>query len=114
MTIERFSGNAVGRSESIEHNGMVYTAVIAPDLSAPLRSQAEQALVQLDTNIAEAGTERTKLITTTIYITDISDKPIVNEVWDAWIGPAHWPVRACVEVKLEGDTLIEIVALATK
>ena len=114
MTIKRYPGKAVGRSESVEHNGNVYTAVIAPDLAGDLRAQTEQALEQLDTNLAEAGTHKSRLLSVTVYITDMSHKPILNEIWDAWIGPDNWPQRACIEVGLEGDTLVEIVALAAK
>ena len=112
--IQRYPGQAVGRSESVEHNGIVYTAVIAPDSSADLRGQTEQALEQLDRNLAEAGTDRSRLLSVTIYLTDISRKPVLNQVWDAWIGEDDWPQRACVEVKLEGDTEVEIVAVAAK
>ncbi len=114
MTIIRYPGKAVGRSESVEHNGILYTAVIAPDLSTDFKSQTRQALEQLDTNLAEAGTDKTCLLSVTIYITDMSRKPILNEIWDAWIGPNNWPQRACVEAKLEGNTLVEIVAIAAK
>ena len=114
MTIRRYPGKAVGRSESVEHDGIVYTAVIAPELSADFRDQTRQALEQLDANLTEAGTDRTRLLSATVYITDMSKKPILNEVWDDWIGPDHWPQRACVEVGLEGDTLVEIVAIAAK
>ena len=114
MSIIRYPGKAVGRSESVEHNGIVYTAVIAPDQSADFRDQTSQALEQLDANLAEAGTDRTRLLSATVYITDMSKKPILNDVWDAWIGPDHWPQRACVEARLEGDTLVEIVAIAAK
>lgn len=114
MSIIRYPGKAVGRSESVEHNGIVYTAVIAPDQSADFRDQTRQALEQLDANLAEAGTDRTRLLSATVYITDMSQKPTLNEVWDDWIGPDHWPQRACVEVGLEGDTLVEIVAIAAK
>ena len=114
MTIIRYPGKAVGRSESVEHNGILYTAVIAPDLSTDFKSQTRQALEQLDTNLAEAGTDKTCLLSVTIYITDMSRKPILNEIWDAWIGPDNWPQRACVEAKLEGNTLVEMVAIAAK
>lgn len=114
MSITRYPGKAVGRSESVEHDGIVYTAVIAPDLSTGLRDQTRQALEQLDENLDEAGTDRTRLLSATVYITDMSKKTVLNEVWDAWIGPDHWPQRACVEVGLEGDTLVEIVAIAAK
>ncbi|MDE0555234.1 MAG: RidA family protein [Candidatus Poribacteria bacterium] len=114
MTIIRYPGKAVGRSESVEHNGILYTAVIAPDLSTDFKSQTRQALEQLDTNLAEAGTDKTCLLSVTIYITDMSRKSILNEIWDAWIGPENWPQRACVEAKLEGNTLVEMVAIAAK
>lgn len=114
MTVGRYPGKAVGRSESVEHDGIVYTAVIAPDLSADFENQTRQALEQLDANLTEAGTDRTRLLSATVYITDMSKKPILNAVWDSWIGPDHWPQRACVEVGLEGDTLVEIVAIAAK
>ena len=114
MTIIRYPGKAFGRSKSVEHNGIVYTVVTAPDVSADLESQTQQALEQLDANLDEAGTDKTRLLSVTIYITDMSKKPILNAVWDAWIGPYNWPQRACVEVKLEGDTLVEMVVIAAK
>ncbi len=114
MTIIRYPGKAFGRSKSVEHNGIVYTVVTAPDVSADLKGQTQQALEQLDANLAEAGTDKSCLLSVTIYITDMSQKPILNAVWDAWIGPYNWPQRACVEVKLEGDTLVEMVVIAAK
>ena len=114
MSIKRYPGSAVGRSESVEHGGIVYTAVIAPDSSVDLKAQTEQALEQLDRNLAEAGTDRSRLLSVTVYLTDITRKPILNQVWDAWIGADNWPQRACVEARLEGDTKVEIVAMAAK
>lgn len=114
MTIIRYPGKAFGRSKSVEHNGIVYTVVTAPDVSADLKGQTQQALEQLDANLAEAGTDKSCLLSVTIYITDMSQKPILNAVWDAWTGPYNWPQRACVEVKLEGDTLVEMVVIAAK
>ena len=70
MTINRYPGQAVGRSESVEHNGIIHTAVIAPDLSADFESQTQQALQQLATNLAEAGTDRTNLLSVTVYLTE--------------------------------------------
>ena len=114
MTIIRYPGKAFGRSKSVEHNGVVYTVVTAPDVSADFKSQTQQALEQLDANLDEAGTDKSCLLSVTIYITDMLNKPILNAAWDAWIGPYNWPQRACVEVKLEGDTLVEMVVIAAK
>ncbi len=62
MTIIRYPGKAFGRSKSVEHNGIVYTVVTAPDVSADLESQTQQALEQLDANLDEAGTDKTRLL----------------------------------------------------
>ena len=114
MTIKRYSGRAVGRSRAVEHGGMVYTVAVADDPSADMRGQAEQTLARLDANLAEAGVDRSRLLSVTVYLADLADKPVLNQVWDRWIGPADWPQRACVGVELEGGTLVEIVALAAK
>ncbi len=114
MSIIRYPGKAFGRSKSVAHNGIVYTVVTAPDVSADLKGQTQQALEQLDANLAEAGTDKSCLLSVTIYITDMSKKPVLNAVWDAWIGSDNWPQRACVEVELEGDTLVEMVVIAAK
>ena len=58
MSIKRYPGKAVGRSESVEHGGIVYTAVIAPDLSADLKGQTEQSLEQLDRTSPRPGPTR--------------------------------------------------------
>ena len=74
MTIIRYPGKAFGRSKSVEHNGIVYTVVTAPDVSADLKGQTQQALEQLDANLDEAGTDKSCLLSVTIYITDICQR----------------------------------------
>ena len=104
MAINRYPGKAFGRSKSVEHNGIVYTVVTAPDVSADLRARLNRhsnSWMRISLRL-----EPISLVSSvTIYITDMSKKPILNAVWDAWIGADNWPQRACVEVKLEGDTL---------
>ena len=114
MAIKRHPGTAIGRSRCVEHGGMVYTVAVADDLSADVRTQAEQTLARLDRNLADAGADRSRLLSVTVYLADLADKPVLNEVWNRWIGPEDWPQRACVGVELDGGTLVEIVALAAK
>ncbi|MDH3689981.1 MAG: RidA family protein, partial [Gammaproteobacteria bacterium] len=57
-------------------------------------------LARIDSLLAEAGTDKSKLLTANIWLSDINDFDEMNSVWDAWIDPENPPCRACVESKL--------------
>ncbi len=113
MSIKRFTGDAVGRCRAVAGNGLVFAVATAPDTSASVRGQTEQTLAALDRNLADAGSDKTKLLSATVYITDISRKTEMDAAWNAWIGSDNWPQRACVQAALAGDTLVEITVVAT-
>ena len=114
MTITRHPLNQ-HMSASVEHNGVVYLCgFTAHDKSARMHEQAQQVLERIDAALAEAGTDKSKLLTATIYLTDLSYKPVVNEVWEAWIDANDKPTRATVGAMLDGGALIEIVVSAAK
>ncbi|HEX2114654.1 MAG TPA: RidA family protein [Alphaproteobacteria bacterium] len=110
--IHRLPGSAPGRSRVVVHGGLVFTVATAREKSASMRAQAASALAVLDAHLAEAGTDKSKLLSATVYIADMARKPEMNEVWIAWVDPANPPQRACIGAALEGDDLIEIVAIA--
>lgn len=100
MTITRLG---VGKrlSEAVVHGDRVYLAgQVAEDASAPIRGQAKQILTQIDRLLAEAGTDKSKLIFVQIWLADMGDYAAFNEVWDAWVDPANLPARACVQSAL--------------
>jgi enamine deaminase RidA (YjgF/YER057c/UK114 family) len=103
-------------SQAVEHNGVVYVCgLTADDLSADARGQTEQVLRKIDDRLAKCGTDKSKLLAATIYLTDINQKPAMNEAWKAWLGPLKRPTRACVGAALgTPDTLVEIVVSAEK
>ena len=113
MTITRAPGRP-GRSKYVEFNGLVYLVATAADHSAGLKGQTEQALATIDALLAEAGSGKSRLLTATVYITDMARKDDMQEAWMEWVDPEARPQRACVEVGLTGDCLIEIVATAAK
>lgn len=114
MTIIRKQPGAI-LSAVVEHNGIVYLAgVTADDESVSVREQTENILGKIDKRLAMAGTDKTKLLTATVYLSDISLKPQMNEAWTAWLDPKNKPTRACVAVGLEGDAKVEIVVSAAK
>ena len=100
------------RSRSIVHQGVLTTVAVATKTPAPLYEQSKDALSVLDANLAEAGTDKSRLLMVMIYIPDIDAKPEFNRAWDEWVDRGNLPLRACVGADLEGDFLVEIIATA--
>ena len=113
MTITRAPGNP-GRSKYVEFNGVVQLVATAADRSVDLKGQTAQALATIDALLTEAGSDSSRLLNATVYITDMARKDDMQEAWMEWVDPAARPLRACVEVGLAGDCLVEIVATAAK
>ncbi len=113
MAIKRLAGAARGRSRAVAHDGRVYTVATAPDSSQDLAGQTAQTLAELDKNLADAGTDKTQILSATVYVVDIAKKDEMDAVWCEWIGAAeNWPQRACVCTGLAGNTLVEITIVA--
>lgn len=100
MTIKRID---VGprMSQCVVHNGVAYLAgVVAKDTSAGVKGQTEQILAEIDRLLKEAGSDKTKILKTNIWLSDISTFAEMNAAWDAWIPKGHTPARATVESRL--------------
>jgi enamine deaminase RidA (YjgF/YER057c/UK114 family) len=110
--INRFTRPGATRARAVVHDGHVYTVAISPVKSASMEDQTREALKQLDLHLAEAGSNKSHLLTVTVYITDMAHKAEMNRAWDAWVDRANPPQRACIGAALEGDDLIELVAVA--
>jgi enamine deaminase RidA (YjgF/YER057c/UK114 family) len=100
------------RSRSVIHNDVVTTVAVSSSKPASLYMQARDALATIERNLAVAGTTKDRILTATIYITDIGQKAEFNRAWDEWVDLRNPPLRACVGVALEGDDLAEIVVTA--
>lgn len=103
-------------SRVVTHGGVAYLAgLTADDRSASMKVQTEQVLKKIDALLKLAGTSKSRLLTATIYVSDMSQKAQMDEAWIAWIDPKNTPARACVEAKLgSADTLVEIMAVAAQ
>lgn len=103
-------------SRIVEHNGVVYLCgLTADDRAADIKGQTKEILDKIDALLASAGSGKSKLLTATVYLSDMSTKAAMNEAWQAWIDPANPPTRACVGTVLgTPDTLVEIVVSAAK
>lgn len=115
MVLQRFH---VGPrlSETAVHNGTVYLAGQIPeDTSQDLAGQTREVLGHIDRLLAEAGSDKTRILSCQIYMQDVGQIDIMNAVWDAWVAPGHTPPRATVEARLaRNEVLIEIVVVAAQ
>lgn len=112
LPIQRFPSTAEGRSRTVICGNLVFTVSTADTYDLDMRKQAREALEKLDRHLAEAGTDKSRLLSVTVYITDMALKPEMNEVWLDWVDKANPPQRACIGATLEEGDLIEIVAVA--
>ncbi len=101
-------------SEMAIHNGTIYLAGQVPDDdSLGIEGQTRQVLAAIDTLLARAGSDKTKLLMVQIFIADLADFEGMNRAWDAWVPEGHTPPRATVQAKLaRPGWKIEIVATA--
>lgn len=101
-------------SEAVIHAGTVYLAgQVAGDVSADIKGQTAQVLAAIETLLAEAGTDKSKILSTTIYLSSIGNFAAMNEVWDAWVDQSNPPARATVEARMAAPGyLVEIVCVA--
>ena len=113
MNIRRFD-NGPRFCRVLSHNGTVYLAgMTADDTSGDVLAQTRGTLAKIDHYLAMAGSDRSKLLTATIWLRDIADFDRMNSVWDSWIDRAAMPVRATVEARLAGDAYrVEIMVTA--
>jgi enamine deaminase RidA (YjgF/YER057c/UK114 family) len=103
-------------SQAAEYGTTVYLAgVVAKDLKKDVKGQTEEVLADIDRLLAKCGSNKSKVLSATIWVTDIRNRAPMNEVWTRWVDPKNLPVRACVEAKLaDPNALVEIMVIAAK
>ncbi len=88
-------------SQAVVHGNSVYLAgQVADDPSADVAGQTRQILASIDRLLAAAGSDKTRMLSATIYLADIATFAQMNSAWDAWVPRGHTPARATVEAKL--------------
>jgi enamine deaminase RidA (YjgF/YER057c/UK114 family) len=116
MTIDRF-GVGPRMSQAVVHGDTVYLAGTVADKAAgkSVGEQTREILEIIDGVLAKAGTDKTKILSATIWLTDIKTFAEMNSVWDSWVAQGHTPARATVEAKLAAAPYnVEIACIAAK
>jgi enamine deaminase RidA (YjgF/YER057c/UK114 family) len=115
MTIKRHEPSKI-YSKVVEANGFVFTAgIVADDVKQDAKGQTQQILKEIDRLLKLGGTDKSKLVSATIWVTDIRNRDAMNEAWNAWTGGENLPGRACIEAALaDPRMLVEIAVVAAK
>ena len=100
-------------SRAVIHNGMVFlSGIVADDKTLAMKQQTEQVLAKIDAVLASSGTDKSRILSSVVYLADMSKKDDMNEAWMAWIDPDNLPARAAVGTALTPGTLVEIMVCA--
>ena len=102
-------------NQMVAYNGLVFTAgqVAEENAGKSVTDQTAEILRNIDSLLAEAGSDKSRILSATIYLADIAGFAEMNTVWDAWVAPDGKPVRATVEARLAGpEYAVEISVIA--
>ena len=116
MSIQRFE-TGPRMSQVVVHGDTIYLAGVVAKTTAgkSVTEQTKEVLSIIDGHLAKAGSDKSKLLSATIYLPDMKTFPEMNAVWDAWVSPGNTPARATVEAKLAApDYKIEIMVTAAR
>jgi enamine deaminase RidA (YjgF/YER057c/UK114 family) len=112
MMIVRLPGKRKSRCRAAIHGNLVYAVAVAPDKVASMYEQTRAALADADATLAEAGTEKSRILTAMVYVADMQQKDEMNRAWEEWADLDNPPMRACVGATLADKSLVEIVFTA--
>jgi len=103
-------------SQLVIHGDTVYLAgQVASDAEADIRTQTRQVLDKIDALLAEAGSDKSKILSAQVWLASIGHFAQMNEVWDSWVPEGQAPARACIEARLAApNLLVEIGIIAAK
>jgi enamine deaminase RidA (YjgF/YER057c/UK114 family) len=102
------------RSRAVVHGNTVYLAgQVADDKSGDITRQTTQALAKIDALLRQVGSDKSKLLSATIWLRTMADYDGMNRAWDGWVDPQNPPARCCGTSELADPRyLVEIIATA--
>jgi enamine deaminase RidA (YjgF/YER057c/UK114 family) len=103
-------------SQAIVYGDTIYLCgMTATDRNLDISGQTKEVLAKIDDRLGKCGSDKSQVMVATIYLTDLSLKPAVNEIWKAWLGDLNRPTRTCIGgIQLEPGVLVEITVNAAK
>lgn len=87
-------------SQIVIHGDTIYLAGQVGTAGDSVADQTRSCLEKIDALLGEVGSDKTRILQTTIWLADMADFAEMNAVWDGWVPEGHAPARACGEAKL--------------
>lgn len=115
MAITRHESSKIN-CKAVEANGFVYTSgIVADNLADEVMGQTRQILAEIDRLLALCGTDKSRIVQATVWLSHIKARDDMNKVWIDWTQGRDLPARACVESALaDPRMLVEIAVVAVK
>jgi enamine deaminase RidA (YjgF/YER057c/UK114 family) len=115
VDIQRFHVGP-GLSDTAVHGGIVYLAgQVADDTAQGIEGQTREVLGHIDRLLAEAGSDKTRILMCQIFLADLADFDGMNQMWNGWATAGHTPPRATVQAKLVNPAWrVEMVVTAAR
>jgi enamine deaminase RidA (YjgF/YER057c/UK114 family) len=102
-------------SRVVVHGDTVYISGVTPDPEGDIKTQTRQVLDRIDGYLKIGGTDKSKLLSAQVWLTDMENFSDMNSVWNDWVDRNNPPVRACVSARLRRpDMMIEIMVTAAR
>lgn len=106
-------GTGARMSEGVCYNGIIWLAGQVGNPGDSVADQTRTCLAEVDRILTEAGTDKTRILSTQIWLADMADFAEMNAVWDAWVPQGHTPARATGEAKLAApEYKVEVIVTA--
>jgi enamine deaminase RidA (YjgF/YER057c/UK114 family) len=99
-------------SDVVIYAGVARWVEVAEDSRADVHAQIQQVLWQIDATLLQIGSRRDRLLEVLIFLADLQDSRVLNELWDEWVPAEHPPIRACVQAGLGAGLRVEMVVTA--
>ena len=108
-------GTGTRMSQEVVYGGLVWLAGQCGSAGESIAAQTGEALAKIEGLLAKAGSDKTRILSTTIWLANMDDYAEMNGVWDAWVPEGFAPARACGEARLGGTGFgVEIICVAAR
>ena len=114
MDIQRINPREWNCSAATFGDLVFLSGTVADNKSLPMKGQTEEVLRKIDAVLAKAGTNKSRILSATVYMADAALKDEMNEAWMAWVDRSNLPTRTAVGAALTPGTLVEITICAAK
>ena len=114
MDIQRINPREWNSNAAVFGDLVFCSGMVADDKTLDIRGQTAQVLKKIDSVLVQAGTNKSRILSATVYMADSSLKDEMNEAWMAWVDRSNLPTRTAVGAVLTPGTMVEITVCAAK